>query len=197
MEKGTTFRIKFLGGDPNLIERIKEKQKLWLEHANTLKFEYVNDDSANVSITFDQNDGHWSWLGKDILNNPDKEPTMNFGWPHDRDISDTEIERVAVHEMGHTLGFIHEQSSPKAEIGWNEEKVYAFYKENQGWDKDKTFFNVLQRYEEPITQYTNFDPISIMEYPIPGFLRQNGQDIIGGNKLSDMDKGFAKKHYGN
>ena len=48
-----------------------------------------------------------SW--KEILNNPEKK-TMNLGWPHDRQISDEEIERVAVHEMGHSLGFIHEQS---------------------------------------------------------------------------------------
>jgi serralysin len=196
-EKGTTFKIKFLEGDPNVIAKVKEKFNLWLPHANTLKFEYVEDDSAHVLVTFNEKGGHWSWLGKDILNNPRKEPTMNLGWPHNRQIPDDEIERVAVHEMGHTLGFIHEQSSPKAEIGWDEEKVYEFFKRTQGWPREQIFSNVLQRYEERITQFTNFDPTSIMEYPIPGFLRKNGQDIIGGNKLSNMDKDFAKEKYGN
>ncbi len=195
--KGTTIKIRFLEGDPNVITKVKEKFNLWLPLASTLKFEYVDDDSANVFVTFKENKGHWSWLGKDILNNPEKKPTMNFGWPHDRQIPDEEIERVAVHEMGHTLGFIHEQSSPKADIGWDEDKVYDYYKRTQNWDREKTFFNVLQRYEEPVTQFTEFDPTSIMEYPIPGFLRKNGQNIIGGNKLSSMDKKFATEKYGN
>jgi serralysin len=195
--KGTTFKIKFIEGESNVISKVKEKFNLWLQYASTLKFEYVDDDSANVIVGFDQNDGHWSNLGKEILNNPEKKKTMNLGWPHDRQISDEEIERVAVHEMGHTLGFIHEQSSPKAEIDWDEEKVYEYYQRTQGWSRDDIFTNILFRYSEQITQYTDFDPTSIMEYPIPGFLRKQGGNIVGGTNLSEMDKSFAKKWYGN
>jgi serralysin len=195
-EPGTTLKIKFLEGDPNVIKKVKEKFNLWLPHANTIKFEYVDDDSADVRITFKENDGHWSWLGKEIKDNPNKEPTMNFGWDHNSEIPDDDIERVAVHEMGHTLGFIHEQSQPKAKIDWDEEKVYEFYKQNQGWDEETIFHNVLERYGEQITQYTEYDPISIMHYWFPGFLLKSGKDIPGGDKLSDLDKKFAMEKYG-
>jgi len=177
-EPGTTLKIKFLEGDPNVIKKVKEKFNLWLPHANTIKFEYVDDDSADVRITFKENDGHWSWLGKEIKDNPNKEPTMNFGWDHNSEIPDDDIERVAVHEMGHTLGFIHEQSQPKAKIDWDEEKVYEFYKQNQDWDEETIFHNVLERYGEQITQYTEYDPISIMHYWFPGFLLKSGKDYL-------------------
>ena len=98
--------------------------------------------------------------------------------------------------MGHTLGFIHEQSQPEANIDWNEEAVYEWYLQNQNWDRDTTFHNVLERYGKQITQYTEYDPTSIMHYWIDAQLTKSGKEISGGNKLSKLDKEFAQKLYG-
>ena len=194
-DKGTTFKIKFLGGDPKVVEKVKKKFELWLPHANTLKFVYVDDGDADVRVAFEEGGGHWSNLGKEIHEIPENRPTMNLGWPHDREIPDEEIERVATHEMGHTLGFIHEQSQPKANIDWDEDAVYKYFAETQGWDKETTFHNVLERYSEQITQFTDYDPNSIMHYAFPGFLTKSGRDILGGTKLSNSDIGFARQKY--
>jgi serralysin len=195
-EPGTKLTIKFIEGDPQIIRKVKEKFNLWLDYATTLKFEYIDNGNADVRIAFKESDEHWSYIGRDILNISPNEPTMNLGWRHNTQIPDKEIERVAIHEMGHTLGFVHEQSQPKAEIDWDEEKVYEFFAETQGWDRETIFHNVLERYSEQITQYSYYDPVSIMHVWFPGFLLKSGQDITGGNKLSERDKDIAKKVYG-
>ena len=195
-EPGTTLKIRFLEGDPQVIAKVKEKFNLWLNYANSLNFEYVDSGDADVRVAFKEGGGHWSYLGKDIKTIPMNEPTMNLGWRHESQPDDEEIERVAVHEMGHTLGFIHEQSQPKANILWDEDKVYEFFGRTQGWDKEMTFHNVLERYSERITKFSDYDPLSIMHYEIPGFLLKNGQDIVGGTKLSNSDKAFSEELYG-
>ena len=106
-----------------LYERIKEKFSLWLPYTKIIKFEYVTSGNADVRIAFiteGPDSGSWSYIGKEILNIDADKPTMNFGW-FDSTTPDEEIERTAVHEMGHTLGFIHEQSQPLANIDWDEE----------------------------------------------------------------------------
>lgn len=169
---------------------------MWLKHATTLKFEYVDNGNADIRVGFQEGDGHWSYLGKEIRNIPPNQRTMNFGWRHNTQIPDGEIERVAVHEIGHSLGLIHEQSQPKANIDWDEDKVYEYFERTQGWNREETFHNVLERYSNKITQYSDYDQTSIMHYSFPGFLLKSGQDITGGNKLSETDKQFAKEHWG-
>jgi Astacin (Peptidase family M12A) len=194
-EVGKTFKIKFLEGDPYVIGKVKEKFDLWLPYASRIKYEYVADGDADVRIAFNPDQGSWSYVGKEILNIPQDEPTMNYGW-FDKNTPDAEFERVSVHEMGHTLGFIHEQSQPLAEIDWDLPKVFEFFKRTNGWDEETTRHNVLERYSKKITQFTQYDPTSIMHYWFPGEILKSGKDIEGGNKLSELDKTFAKTLYG-
>jgi serralysin len=200
-QEGKTLRVRFLEGDPSLIRKVKEKFNMWLPYATRIKFEYVTDGYAEVRIRFDHQDGRsWSGIGQEILDEdpergfPRDKQTMNLGWL-DTNTDDAEIERVACHEMGHTLGFIHEQSQPLANIDWDEEAVYAYYAE-QGWSRDDTYNNVMKRYERQITQFTQYDPTSIMHYWIPAELLKSRQAISGGNKLDELDKKFAKELYG-
>jgi hypothetical protein len=100
-----------------------------------------------------------------------------------------------LHESRHALGCIHEQASPAANIPWDVDKVYEFYRTWQGWDQETTFENVLRRYAGDQARCTDHDPPSIMQYPVPAFL-SNGRLSVGWNSdLSDADRSFIARMY--
>ena len=73
-----------------------------------------------------------------------------------------ELKRVVIHEFGHAIGCVHEQSSPSINIPWDKEKVYAYYKSRIGWDKAKVDHNVFNRYTQSEVFFTeHHDPNSI------------------------------------
>lgn len=86
---------------------------------------------------------------------------MNFGWFNDQ-TSDEEFSRTVIHEFGHAIGCVHEQSSPAANIQWNKQAVYEYYWKNDGWDQAKVDWNVFQKYEPEATVNTKWDSTSIM-----------------------------------
>lgn len=202
-EPGKTIRIKFLNGDPQIKEKVKEKANLWMNDAN-LKFEYVGDGEADIRIGFKEIDpvtqkpdtGSWSYLGMDALTIPKNKATMNFGWL-EQDTSDEEYERVVCHEFGHALAYIHEHQHPLLEADWNKEEVYKFFMgPPNNWKKEDVDNNLFARYDKSITQYTQFDRQSIMLYNLPGRFFKNGQPLGTRNtKLSDKDKEHARNMY--
>lgn len=53
----------------------------WKDLGLGLEFTEVSDRSEpEVRIAFDQSDGSWSYVGRDVLGISASEPTMNFGW---------------------------------------------------------------------------------------------------------------------
>ena len=62
--------------------------------------------------------------------------------------------------------------------------------------EQKIQFNVLDRYSEDRVNASEFDPYSIMLYPVPESLTRDGFEIPWQNsKLSDMDKKWVKMMY--
>lgn len=118
---------------------------------------------------------------------------MNLGWLTATS-PETELRRVVLHEFGHVLGLIHEHSSPVAKIPWNEKIVLDYYKRTQGWSHSTTKANVLL--PEFADAYTEFDPDSIMMYPIPSDLTIGGFSVPWENsELSDLDKKLIGQLY--
>jgi hypothetical protein len=74
--------------------------------------------------------------------------------------------------------------------------VYAYYDgPPNNWTKQDVDMNLFERYSTSLTQFSTFDPDSIMEYPIPAPFTI-GQLVIGMNdELSTMDKSFIGGQY--
>lgn len=191
---GRTLRIRFLDGDLVVQQKVAQVAQKWTQVAN-LHFDFGNHPQAEIRISF-KGPGSWSQIGTDALVITDqRQPTINLGWLTAKSL-DQEYNRVVLHEFGHALGAIHEHNSPASGIPWNEPVVIAYYKQTNGWDEAKTRLNVLSKYNASETNFTEFDPNSIMLYPVPIELTLNGYTIPWSNaQLSPKDKAFMTQMY--
>ena len=102
-----------------------------------------------------------STIGTGAKGFPQDQPTTTFGWFTDS-TADDEFSRTVVHEFGHVIGCIHEQSSPLANIPWNKPVVYDYFFKSQGWDQAKVDYNLFYVAPQDQTMETSFDRTSIM-----------------------------------
>jgi hypothetical protein len=191
-EPGQILRIRFLDGEEELRELVEAHAREWLLYAN-IQFEFGNFPDAVIRVTF-KGSGYRSLVGTDATKRPDPEPTMTLGG-FSRRTDDLEVQRVVLHEFGHALGCIHEQANPTIKIPWDKEKVYAYYKAHAGWSKARVDLNVLKRYSKSQVRFTQHDPQSIMQYPVPNELTRGDFEIGWNNTLSETDKVFIQAMY--
>jgi hypothetical protein len=194
---GSSLRCRFLAGSPTQQAKVMAKAKLWEKYAN-LQLDFVKDDDAQVRIGFLPDQGSWSAIGQDSLDQPSfpaGTPTMNFGWLED-DTDDTEYERVVVHEFGHALGCIHEHQQPNERLQWNVEAVYEqFAGAPNFWDKPTIDTNILQTYAPTGISATVFDRDSIMLYQFPAALFLNHVGTPLNTHLSAKDEALIGQMY--
>jgi serralysin len=193
---GRPVKVRFLDGDPGLQKKVQSYANEWTKYGN-LKLEFVSEGDAAIRVAFMQGEGSWSTIGTDAksVTNQD-EPTMNYGWLTSSS-SDDEIARVVLHEFGHAVGLAHEHQNVTGGIKWNKEVVY---KELSGppnnWSREQIDHNMFDRYDETIAIYSEFDPKSIMLYPIPKTWTLDSHGSGFDNKeLSANDKKFVDIAY--
>ena len=219
--QGSTIRIKFLqapsGVERTSLSRIKNSRatdgsllqmdplqetvegmeiipaimKIVKEHVNPfigLNLKFVNqNDKADIKISFNPSDGAWSLLGTDCLTTGPNEATMNLGW---FDVSTT------IHEFCHALGMIHEHQNPRGKtIDWDDEKVYKWAADTQGWDKQTTHSNIIEKYDKTIINGSDYDPKSIMLYFFPAVLTRNNVGTDQNLRLSSEDVIYLNQQY--
>ena len=153
-----------------------------------LRLEFIdNGAAANVRISFDSNTGAWSLVGTDCLRSRPGEATMNLGW---FDVPTT------IHEFGHMLGMIHEHQNPRGQkIQWNDAAVYAWAKRDQGWNKQQTDTNILDKYDVATLNGSSFDPQSIMLYFFGPELTTNNVGTKQNLRYSGMDVEWIHQMY--
>jgi hypothetical protein len=190
---GATIKVKFIGGSEYVRNKVKHYAKMWTKYAN-LDFKFVQYGSADLRVSFTQNGSSWSVIGKQALRVENPEPTMNFGWLNDG-TPEYEFRRTILHEFGHALGLLHEHQNPSGGIPWDEAAVYSHYWQTQGWDEQTTYQNVIKKASRNVTQYSEYDPHSIMHYPVSSRLT-DGKYKVGMNQhLSSTDIAYVRRLY--
>ena len=176
--------------------RVRDAFKAWKQAGIGLEFEEVaSADEAEIRIAFQRGAGHWSYIGRDVLEIDQSDRTMNL------DKSDAWDIDTAIHEIGHTLGFPHEHQNPNAGIVWNEEAVYADLGGPPNfWSREQTYHNIIRKLDPGEVSGSSWDRDSIMHYPFkaglieqPEIYRQ--QPLIPAPGLSDVDRSEVKSFY--
>ncbi|TPN87755.1 matrixin family metalloprotease [Aquimarina algicola] len=196
-QTGQTIRVKFLNGNNFVQSKVRQYATEWEKYAN-LKFEWVSSgSSANIKIAFREGQyadvtGSWSYLGTDS-NSFDH--SMHFGW-FDNNTTDEEFRRTTIHEFGHALGLIHEHQNPVAGINWDKDAVYEYYAgPPNNWSRAQVDNNLFRRYEANTSNYSVYDPLSIMHYPIPAEHTLDRVAVGRNTRLSETDKTFIGTIY--
>ncbi|WP_373548109.1 M12 family metallopeptidase [Haliscomenobacter sp.] len=190
-QNGQTIRIMMNGSTPFIRERVRRYANEWLQYAN-LRFEYVDREPADIHISFVQDETSWSHIGTDSRF---ANPSMNYGW-FTETTTETEFRRTILHEFGHALGAIHEHQHPDAGIPWDRDAVMRFFSNlSPPWDAAKIEHNIFQRFDRDQTQFTRYDPTSIMHYPINDALTIGSYSVPWNTNLSPNDIALMRTLY--
>ncbi|KAK0647011.1 hypothetical protein B0T16DRAFT_171800 [Cercophora newfieldiana] len=194
-ENGRVLRVKIINGTPHIKKKIQQYANAWTDYAN-LSFVFVSDNDAEIRVRVDNSGQSWSRVGTDCLATPLSLPTMNLGWLNET-TSDEEFSRVVMHEFGHAIGCIHEHQSPAGGIPWDKPAVYEYYaRPPNSWPPAQVDINIFDVYSRTTTQFSDFDPSSIMLYPIAASLTIGHKYSTPWNThLSETDKAFISETY--
>jgi len=189
----TVLKVQFLDGSEFLKKQVRYYAQFWSNYAN-IKFEFVEKGPSDIRVSFTKDGSSWSYIGNSAKNVADEDETMHFGW-FDETTEEVKFRRTILHEFGHALGLIHEHQSPGSSINWNKPVVYQYYKNKFDWNKNVVNDNIFLKYTGKRTQYTKYDPDSIMHYSIPAAFTLDNSFVGWNTNLSQKDKEFIKKLY--
>jgi hypothetical protein len=185
-DKGVHLTVGFLDNpEPALRTRILSHMNAWAAFANV---EFVETASSpQVRITRIPGNGHWSYLGTDILMIDPNQPTMNLD-NFTMNMPESEFIRVVRHETGHTMGFPHEHTRQEIVNGIDEQKAIEYFGRTQGWSPEEVRQQVLTPLSDSaIYTMGPADPNSIMCYWLPAEIMKNGIAVSGGPDIDVQD----------
>src|SRR5687768_9843012 len=195
---GVRLSVSFLDNPSTALRgRILEHLNAWGEHANVLFSETNGTGEVRIARLDSPPDmaGYWSYLGTEIREVEEDEPTMNLEGFTMRE-SEAEFRRVVRHEAGHTLGFDHEHMRSDIVKRIDRAKAFKLFKEEQGWTRKEVEEQVLTPLsKKSIMGTTEADPLSIMCYQLPAEIMKDRKPVPGGDDINAKDFAFAKSIY--
>lgn len=194
-QPGDTIRIKFQNADeyPDMPDKVIQYAAVWLKYAN-LHFKYVDkENDADVKIGFDMDDRglSWSTIGTDCKQIPQDEVSINF--VELEFCSEEEIQGEVLRNFGHVLGLGFEHRSPASPITLNEVQTRKYFRKKLSAEDITN--DILPYYNSDQTNYTEFDPLSIMVLKLPSITRTDTNsniDLKYNYTLSSKDISFVR-----
>ncbi len=201
--------VGFINGTPELKQVVREVIAEWTTWAN---ISFIVDDNSNytgdtadIKILFGD-EGHNSIVGVNswlnFVRNKGKDfPTMNLAFIKSRLRSSDgqvlpNVKGTILHEFGHALGLQHEHQNPSGGIQWNRDAVIKYLNgPPNNWDIETIENNIFRGLSKTYTQYTNYDPSSVMHYSFPAEWTLKGIAIPENDELSETDKAFIANTY--
>jgi hypothetical protein len=154
------------GSTENQRDVVTDTIKTWSDYAN-VEFQLEGDKShSHIRISFEQNKGWWSAIGKDAESHFKGVASMNLALPDNGNPS-PEYKGLILHEFGHALGMLHEHQSPARGqcIHLKELEVYRYYRQYLNYDDKLVKSQVIDVYNDrDVSNFSNFDMHSIMMY---------------------------------
>src|SRR5215213_2722970 len=196
--KGVQLSVSFMDSPKlDLRKRILLHMNAWGQKANVKFAETAGVGQVRIARLDSPEDqaGYWSWVGTEILEIDENEPTMNLEGFTMR-TSEAEFRRLVRHEAGHTLGFDHEHMRSDIVKRIDRQKAIAYFDRTDGWSPEEVEEQVLTPLvKKSIMGTKESDPLSIMCYHLPGSIMKDRKPIPGGLDINQNDFAFAKTLY--
>jgi len=177
------IEYSFMGGDLNNHQHTRQAIEAFVEKVPGIKLKEV-PYGGDIRISFDPNQGAWSYIGTDCYLIPGEQATMNLGWSEP-------TFRVAHHELCHMAAMTHEHFHG---LDFDVDRVYAYFAQI-GWsmqDVDNNLFDFDPHQHDFDSDEIDLD--SIMLYALPDELFKSGKAPSGTNHhLSERDIAYLNK----
>lgn len=183
---GDVITVGFMDGTITQKNDFKLGLEIWGQYVN-LNFQIVNNyQNAIVRVKHIPNQS-WSEVGLNCLNVPVSQPTLSIGW--------TGLD-VILHEIGHMIGLLHEHQNPSSSINWNVQVLNEVLAGPPNfWTPRMIEQNIIERYNTNQVTGTEFDPNSIMLYPVDPTWTVDGFSTAWNQTLSATDIAYAQRLY--